>query len=265
MDEVSPLIVLPLKVRSLTNGDSVFVTRVDVTGVELIARTQNLFSEPSMTKLPLTLDNRSLSSSSVLEKGAVIEVDCSSEVLNIIEDGSKNSLVFSTGVSKESRGGDKQMVCHGKALASNVDSKRVGDGDLEHVSDHCKRSGVLIVKNSLSEVEESSGSAEELGEAVNVIEPKRTFSTSILEVSEEVKLNKQIFPHKFPPLWGSTSICGRRREMEDSVVTLPRFLKIPPQMLRENRHLSLADKDVTAHLFGVYDGHGGCQVNTLQK
>lgn len=65
------------------------------------------------------------------------------------------------------------------------------------------------------------------------------------------------------PLWGTISICGRRPEMEDSVTAIPRFLKIPLQMLLDDRILdSMSQRfsHTTAHFFGVYDGHGGSQV-----
>ncbi|KAL8035957.1 hypothetical protein ABFX02_12G128400 [Erythranthe guttata] len=94
------------------------------------------------------------------------------------------------------------------------------------------------------------------GEAVAVREqPKRTFSTPLIEASRETKINKQ----HFPPLWGLTSICGRRSEMEDSAIALPRFLKIPSRMLSEGPVFN-SNQELTAHVFGVYDGHGGCQV-----
>ncbi|XP_051148355.1 protein phosphatase 2C 50-like [Andrographis paniculata] len=93
-------------------------------------------------------------------------------------------------------------------------------------------------------------------------EPRRTFSTSILEVSDEMKISKQVFPSDPRPLWGTASICGRRQEMEDSIVAVPRFSKISAQMLscRDQDKLSPAGRDLTGHVFGVYDGHGGCQV-----
>lgn len=65
------------------------------------------------------------------------------------------------------------------------------------------------------------------------------------------------------PLWGFTSICGRRPEMEDAVATVPRFLKIPIQMLIGDRVIDGTSKclsHLTTHFFGVYDGHGGSQV-----
>ncbi|XP_047337759.1 protein phosphatase 2C 53-like [Impatiens glandulifera] len=53
-------------------------------------------------------------------------------------------------------------------------------------------------------------------------------------------------------LWGFSSICGKRSEMEDTVAVLPGFLKFP-KMLPTN-------ETTTGHFFGVYDGHGGFQV-----
>ncbi|KAK9073864.1 hypothetical protein SSX86_006458 [Deinandra increscens subsp. villosa] len=73
---------------------------------------------------------------------------------------------------------------------------------------------------------------------------------------------RSVFEVDCVPLWGFTSICGRRPEMEDAVATVPRFLKVPIQMLtgghgdRLNKTLS----HLTTHFFGVYDGHGGAQV-----
>ncbi|CAN4095836.1 unnamed protein product [Withania somnifera] len=46
------------------------------------------------------------------------------------------------------------------------------------------------------------------------------------------------------PKYGTTSVCGRRRDMEDAVAVHPSFCK-------ENR-----DKSSNLHFFGVYDGHG---------
>ncbi|KAL3650735.1 hypothetical protein CASFOL_007138 [Castilleja foliolosa] len=77
------------------------------------------------------------------------------------------------------------------------------------------------------------------------------------------KTSRSIFEVDCVPLWGFTSICGRRPEMEDTVATVPRLLKIPIRMLIGDR---VADgvgpcmSHLTGHFFGVYDGHGGSQV-----
>lgn len=65
------------------------------------------------------------------------------------------------------------------------------------------------------------------------------------------------------PLWGSISLCGRRPEMEDAVATVPRFFKIPLQILVGDIVVNGVNQSMThstAHFFGVYDGHGGAQV-----
>ncbi|CAL1390022.1 unnamed protein product [Linum trigynum] len=74
---------------------------------------------------------------------------------------------------------------------------------------------------------------------------------------------RSVFELDYVPLWGFTSVCGRRPEMEDAVATVPQFLKIPMQMLVGNQLLDGLSKCIThqtAHFFGVYDGHGGSQV-----
>uniref|UniRef100_A0A2N9HEE4 protein-serine/threonine phosphatase n=1 Tax=Fagus sylvatica TaxID=28930 RepID=A0A2N9HEE4_FAGSY len=87
------------------------------------------------------------------------------------------------------------------------------------------------------------------------------------EVQQEKEIcrtsSKSIFELDSLPLWGFTSICGRRPQMEDDVAVVPRFLQVPTSMLLDehvpngmDHHLS----HLNAHFFGVYDGHGGCQV-----
>lgn len=211
MDEISPLIALPFKLGNLITEESVFASCVDFAGIEFISNTKNLFSEPSMTKLPITLENNG-----VIIKNDDRTTDCANNMC--IED------------------------C--LALENKLDRNR-------NVSQSIKKSESWVTTVRSDIVED---------EAVSIKEPKRTFSASLLEFSEEVKIKRPISPSNLPPLWGLTSICGRRSEMEDSCVGLPRFLKIPPQMLSESPIFSSIHEDLTAHFFGVYDGHGGYQV-----
>ncbi|KAL2493277.1 Protein phosphatase 2C 16 [Abeliophyllum distichum] len=74
---------------------------------------------------------------------------------------------------------------------------------------------------------------------------------------------KSVFELECVPLWGSVSICGNRPEMEDSVMAVPHFVKIPIKMLIGDRvmdGISQTLSHLTSHFFGVYDGHGGSQV-----
>lgn len=70
----------------------------------------------------------------------------------------------------------------------------------------------------------------------------------------------------YMPLWGHSSICGRRSEMEDSFAVSPQFSKIPLRILTNQPVMvtdglsSTSSIHLTCHFFGVYDGHGGFQV-----
>lgn len=85
-----------------------------------------------------------------------------------------------------------------------------------------------------------------------------------LERSVSGTVGKSVFELDCTPLWGFTSVCGKRPEMEDAYVSVPRFLKIPIQMLIGDRVLpdgiDRSFSQQTIHFFGVYDGHGGSQV-----
>ncbi|XP_027330090.1 protein phosphatase 2C 50-like [Abrus precatorius] len=61
------------------------------------------------------------------------------------------------------------------------------------------------------------------------------------------------------PLWGCSSICGKRQEMEDAIAIKPQLLQVPSQILMSH-HVNENKRHSLAHFFGVYDGHGGIQV-----
>ncbi|XP_058786063.1 protein phosphatase 2C 53-like [Vicia villosa] len=84
-----------------------------------------------------------------------------------------------------------------------------------------------------------------------------------LEKGVSGTVGRSVFELDCTPLWGFTSVCGKRPEMEDAVAVVPRMLKIPIQMLNGNKRYDGINKDFnqqTVHFFGVYDGHGGLQV-----
>ncbi|KAL5189874.1 Protein phosphatase 2C 16 [Glycine soja] len=89
------------------------------------------------------------------------------------------------------------------------------------------------------------------------------FHQLTLERSVSGTVGRSVFELDCTPLWGFTSVCGKRPEMEDAVATVPRFLKIPIEMLTGDRLPDGINKcfgQQTIHFFGVYDGHGGSQV-----
>jgi protein phosphatase 2C len=102
---------------------------------------------------------------------------------------------------------------------------------------------------------------EEIGDGSD---PKRS---AVLQLPLERRVSgtsgRSVFEVDYVPLWGFTSMCGRRPEMEDAVAVVPRFLKIPVQTLIGDRVLDGMTNCLphqTVHFFGVYDGHGGSQV-----
>lgn len=87
-----------------------------------------------------------------------------------------------------------------------------------------------------------------------------------IEKGQIGRCGKSVFELEYIPLWGSVSIIGKRAEMEDAVVAVPWFMKIPIKMFVGDHvinGLSQSLSHITTHFFGVYDGHGGSQVRLL--
>ncbi|MBA0604055.1 hypothetical protein Godav_016745 [Gossypium davidsonii] len=113
-------------------------------------------------------------------------------------------------------------------------------------------------------VEEISGLEVNSGNKSDESDKKSSESDSFLDVPQQKKVRKTetkcLFELGNIPLWGFTSICGGRPEMEDAFVAIPRFLQVPSQILKAESVTNGMNRDLTAHFYGVYDGHGGCQV-----
>ncbi|XP_062232317.1 protein phosphatase 2C 53-like [Phragmites australis] len=74
---------------------------------------------------------------------------------------------------------------------------------------------------------------------------------------------RSVFALDCVPLWGLESIRGRRPEMEDAAIVVPRFFDVPLWMVAGDAPIDGLDRAsfrLPAHFFGVYDGHGGVQV-----
>ena len=100
-----------------------------------------------------------------------------------------------------------------------------------------------------------------------VIEGDKGYKSGPSGMPEEKKSSvagsSSLFEFNIKPLWGFTSICGKRPEMEDAFAAVPQFLQVPAQMLMDDHVLNSTSQTagcLTAHFFGVYDGHGGSQV-----
>jgi protein phosphatase 2C len=74
------------------------------------------------------------------------------------------------------------------------------------------------------------------------------------------------------PLWGCAATRGHAAEMEDACAAVPRFADVPVRMLASSREMDGIGVDfdaselrLPAHLFGVYDGHGGSEASSLSS
>ncbi|CAO2208483.1 unnamed protein product [Urochloa humidicola] len=105
--------------------------------------------------------------------------------------------------------------------------------------------------------------AAEGGGAPVVFEDSAASAATVEAEARVAAGGRSVFAVDCVPLWGYTSICGRRPEMEDAVATAPRFHDVPLWMLTGNAVIDGLDPmtfRLPAHFFGVYDGHGGAQV-----
>ncbi|KAJ7537635.1 hypothetical protein O6H91_11G016100 [Diphasiastrum complanatum] len=68
-------------------------------------------------------------------------------------------------------------------------------------------------------------------------------------------------------LYGITSVCGRRREMEDAVIAISAFMHLPCNVVGGcNGHcMQVPESERVLDFYGVYDGHGGSQASLLCK
>ncbi|XP_043724832.1 probable protein phosphatase 2C 24 [Telopea speciosissima] len=91
------------------------------------------------------------------------------------------------------------------------------------------------------ETEEESSEANELSNSITNVSPSRSISSPCSPPST-APIESVMFDQC--PKYGITSVCGRRRDMEDAVAIHPSFC--PRDSLNPSG----------LHFFGVYDGHG---------
>jgi protein phosphatase 2C len=99
-------------------------------------------------------------------------------------------------------------------------------------------------QKSEKEVDSSESSTKEKSTKNEVV--LVTNRSNVSDIENEVVVVEEC------PKYGITSVCGRRREMEDSVSVHPSFCEEKSEQ-----------KQKPFHFFGVYDGHGCSHVNVL--
>uniref|UniRef100_A0A5B7B5D3 protein-serine/threonine phosphatase n=1 Tax=Davidia involucrata TaxID=16924 RepID=A0A5B7B5D3_DAVIN len=295
MEEISPAIAVPFRLDSLIYDESVITTQMEITGLELIASTASLLSEPTATKRPfvsIANGNESYGINNPRSEVSLVTVSALEEIKKgrhnsskmVSENGSswisydtpdqecrEDDLMSLGNLCSQSVVSDTRTLCREEYIALKTNSKTNSPTTM----DIGKNIGNFqtIDKSNLRESIIESEPVRDLitvpmnNEAEDINEFDQKLSVAVLEVPQETKISgtssQSVFEFGCVPLWGLTSICGRRQEMEDAVVALPSFMRIPAQMLmgdQVSNGMSQNFSHISAHFFGVYDGHGGCQV-----
>ncbi|MBA0789771.1 hypothetical protein Gohar_014460 [Gossypium harknessii] len=193
---------------------------------------------------------------------------CAVSLGEVIRNNSRTTTRAAAGVN-----GCKLVAEKGSLLSEN-ESDQSCKSDDSCISRECNQgneedgsiSSTQFVASDISSisVEEISGLEVNSGNKSDESDKKSSESDSFLDVPQQKKVRKTetkcLFELGNIPLWGFTSIRGRRPEMEDAFVAIPRFLQVPSQILKAESVTNGMNRDLTAHFYGVYDGHGGCQV-----
>ncbi|XP_055824841.1 protein phosphatase 2C 50 isoform X2 [Solanum dulcamara] len=260
---------------------------MDFIGYELIPNTTSLLSEPNKCKHPSSVSNHRVPrdkanllmtvadcheirkgnnfSSTVIANGnCLIATDVNdgrSMENNLISPTDEllgnmtcsNSLVDERGHMPNQECTDLEVVKSGRTPLGDED-KKVGVSQTLRKSYSCNLANELVNESEL--VSDLVSTVVEGAEDF-----KRKLSPSLLETSQEIKISRtNVLCFDSVPLWGLTTIQGKRPEMEDTAIALPRFLRIPSHILTDAPVSHALSQTLTAHLYGVYDGHGGSQV-----
>ena len=275
MKKISSPVAVPYRLGNLIHEDSAVMTQVEISGLRLISNTATLFSSPNAKSNPpcesISFGNESYSCNSPGGENR------RADVKRVINDKGNRISNGTIGWQSEeddicSRGNQFFNKSCSQPMAR--DSSLVSDSIM---SSHTRKKGGKFENIGKTNLREPSVDLEHGQDMVGVKgkdsdgsdESDPYSSSSLVEGSQEQRSYRtsscqNVLDLDCLPLWGFTSICGRRPEMEDALAVVPRLMKIPIEMLEVNYHnlngISKYSSQSTAHFFGVYDGHGGSQV-----
>ncbi|XP_031102292.1 protein phosphatase 2C 50-like [Ipomoea triloba] len=294
MDEMYQAVVVPFRLGNFICDNQIVGGHMDVTRLKVMGDTPSLFSDDNGAKssdqLPAGNDDSNCGDS---------ESDLSITVSTIPEENrsegamtseNESNWIASDAVARESEDDDYLSLEGDPILDSSCslsvvsDSSSVCNDDLlAEIASEIEAQNFIDVERNICNIElvSRSGNLEEsndekiVGDALAVAASPTEGSTDgssskssavvqlPLDKGSSATVGRSVFEVDYVPLWGHTSVCGRRPEMEDAFATVPRFFKIPIEMLIGDRVLDGSTRrlsHLTAHFFGVYDGHGGSQV-----
>ncbi|XP_061361483.1 protein phosphatase 2C 56-like [Gastrolobium bilobum] len=292
MEEISSSVAVPFALGNLIQKESAVATHMEITGLKLMANTAaalilnpavedcQSYSVGSENHADVSLQHQITVSAEVKENqvGAallsemVIEYE-SNWVLTESHNKARKDDEFMLAVdfqrlhnsSSQSDTNDKSGPCGEEAASLETSYSEIDSPIIIKIDDNIHgKSGLnephpdlKPVQNTVSvamdiESEDRSGSDPTLSSSVlldQLLKENNTWRTSYQNALESSS----------GPLWGFSSICGMRQEMEDAISVKPQLFQVPSQMLMDG-HVNENTKYSPAHFFGVYDGHGGFQV-----
>ncbi|XP_060186913.1 protein phosphatase 2C 77-like isoform X1 [Lycium barbarum] len=258
MEEMLPTLAVSYKQGKLIYDESVLPTCVDFAGYELV-------SEPKKSKLPpvpVANDRVPRDNANLMTVADCHEISKGNSFSSTIV-ASGNCLIAAD--PNNDRSTDNNLISPTDEILGNMtcsnslvdEDKKVGVSQTLRKSYSCDLAKELVNESELVSDLVSTG--------MNIVvtgaeDYKRKLSPSHHVSSHEIKISRpNALCFDSVPLWGITTIQGKRPEMEDTAIALPRFLRIPSQMLMDAPVSHALSQTLTAHLYGVYDGHGGSQ------
>ncbi|OMO66167.1 phosphatase 2C (PP2C)-like protein [Corchorus olitorius] len=274
MEEMSPAVAVTLSLGNAMCENSGLATHVEITRIKLVTDAANLLSDSAKV-----MSQETFSSSNEDGKNDINMVAMSApkeggegaDMLKTLPENGNETVAASESMTHESEEDeilsvDTNGIINEGLLVLNAGSD-ISLPNAEIESGRILAKAIILGESSIEQVP----TAEVL---LTTVSPDAKTSNGfdlkasevVIQLPSEKNLNRgsrSVFELDCIPLWGSVSTIGKRTEMEDAVAAVPRFIKIPIKMLIGDRvidGISQSLTDLTGHFFGVYDGHGGCQV-----
>ncbi|XP_052182919.1 protein phosphatase 2C 16-like [Diospyros lotus] len=265
MEEMSPAVAVTLSLSNQICDNSGIASHVEITRLKLVTETASLLSDPGSAQSTESLFSWGGTCCSLESR-----VDDGTMAAREEEIGEKSDLPENVA---KSEGG--WIAGGGIIQESEEDAILTGGEDPSGIV--CEELVTVDASSAISlpiavEIEETE-KGQIVSKVISLGEPSSQQSTidllTVAASGREIakvrigKGGKSVFELDYVPLWGSVSIRGQRPEMEDTVVVVPQFMKVPIKMFVADNvinGLSQSLGHMTTHFFGVYDGHGGSQV-----
>lgn len=284
MEEMSPAVAVTLSLGNHICETSGVTNHVEITRLKLMTDTASLLSDPASLSHSNSSSNWDGNSTGirkdVLKNGlsASAEMVGISDLSQIIQE-TRNGDILGTGVIQESEddeillAADDPCGINGeellpldtasqRSLPIAVEIEGTNNGQIvAKVISLEERSFERKISDDVSNIAANPSAESSAGPTLKTSE----LSLQLPNDKDPVKGGiKSVYELDCLPLWGSVSVCGKRPEMEDAVMAVPHFTRIPMKMFVGGHMvdgISQTLSHLTSHFFGVYDGHGGSQVH----